>query len=226
MFPVKRTQVSLRSASPDDAPVLAEVWAEVLRRADRDRADRRSRGDHRARDSAPRRSASSSRSTTASVAGAVHLRATTLTPINLEPVVQAISPHVLPEFRRRGVGRALMEAAVAFAEERGIAHIATAAVSGSRDANRFMARLALGPHAILRLAPDRRGPGEARRTGTRPRPPQRPLWRPPTHARPGGPALHPAGAAAPGSRLPGLTQHLLLAARWPSPATDRLGPCP
>jgi hypothetical protein len=46
-----------------------------------------------------------------------------------------------------------MEAAVAFAEERGIAHIATAAVSGSRDANRFMARLALGPHAVLRLAP-------------------------------------------------------------------------
>ena len=87
------------------------------------------------------------------VAGAVHLRASTLTPINLEPVVQAISPHVLPAFRRRGVGRTLMEAAVAFAEERGIAHIATAAVSGSRDANRFMARLALGPHAILRLAP-------------------------------------------------------------------------
>ena len=42
---------------------------------------------------------------------------------------------------------------MAFAEERGIAHIATAAVSGSRDANRFMARLALGPHAVLRLAP-------------------------------------------------------------------------
>jgi hypothetical protein len=83
----------------------------------------------------------------------VHLRATTLTPINLEPVVQAISPHVLPAFRRRGVGRTLIQAAVAFAEERGIAHIATAAVSGSRDANRFMARLALGPHAVLRLAP-------------------------------------------------------------------------
>ena len=162
------------------------------------------------------------------VAGAVHLRATTLTPINLEPVVQAISPHVLPDFRRRGVGRALMEAAVAFAEELGIAHIATAAVSGSRDANRFMARLALGPHAILRLAPDRRGPGEARRAGTRHRPPQRPrpLRRPPAHARPGGPALHPAGPAPPGRRLPGLTQHLLLAARWLSPATDRLGPCP
>ena len=100
------------------------------------------------------------------VAGAVHLRATTLTPINLEPVVQAISPHVLPAFRRRGVGGRLMEAAVAFAEERGIAHIATAAVSGSRDANRFMARLGARPAAVLRW----RRPPRSRRA-RRPGPP-------------------------------------------------------
>ncbi len=115
---------------------------------------------------------------------------------------------------------------MAFAEERGIAHIATAAVSGSRDANRFMARLALGPHAILRLAPtamvqaklDAQAPGIARHRGA--------LRDPPAHARPRGPALLPAGPAPPDRRLPGLTQRLLLAARWLSPATDRLGPCP
>jgi len=152
VFPVKRTQISLRMASPDDALVLAEVWAEVLRRVDHDEqvADLK-------RIIARVTPLDDERIVVAEydgqVAGAVHLRASTLTPINLEPVVQAISPHVLPEFRRRGVGRALMGAAVAFAEERSIAHIATAAVSGSRDANRFMARLALGPHAILRLAP-------------------------------------------------------------------------
>ena len=152
MFPVKRTQISLRMASPDDALVLAEVWAEVLRRVDHDEqvADLK-------RIIARVTPLDDERIVVAEydgqVAGAVHLRASTLTPINLEPVVQAISPHVLPAFRRRGVGRALMGAAVAFAEERSIAHIATAAVSGSRDANRFMARLALGPHAILRLAP-------------------------------------------------------------------------
>ena len=152
MFPVKRTQLSLRPALPDDAPVLAEVWSEVLRRADHD-------------DQIADLEAIIARTTSVDdeqivvaeydgeIAGAVHLRASTLTPLNLEPVVQAISPHVLPAFRRRGIGRALMGAAVTFAEERGIAHIATAAVSGSRDANRFMARLALGPHAILRLAP-------------------------------------------------------------------------
>lgn len=152
MFPVLRTLVSLRLAVPEDAPALAELWSEVMRRADHDEqvADLRAiiaRAEPR----------EDERIVVAeydgAFAGAVHLRASTLSPLNLEPIVQAISPHVLPDFRRRGVGRALMGAAVAFAEERGIAHIATAAVSGSRDANRFMARLALGPHAILRLAP-------------------------------------------------------------------------
>ena len=68
--------------------------------------------------------------------------------------MQAISPHVFPQFRRRGIGQALMECAVAFAEEIGIGHVTTAASSGSRDANRFMARLALGPHATLRRRAD------------------------------------------------------------------------
>ena len=152
MFPVKRTLVSLRAAVLEDAPVLAEVWSEVLRRVDRDEqvADLEAIIGR----AAP---LEDERIVVAEYdgefAGAVHLRASTLSPLNLEPVVQAISPHVLPAFRRRGVGRALMEAAVAFAEERGIAHIATAAVAGSRDANRFMARLALGPYAVLRVAP-------------------------------------------------------------------------
>ena len=86
------------------------------------------------------------------VAGAVHLCVTTMTPLNLEPAVLAVSPHVFPDFRRHGVGRALMESAVSFAEDHGIGHVATAAASGSRDANRFMARLSLGPQAVLRVA--------------------------------------------------------------------------
>jgi GNAT superfamily N-acetyltransferase len=85
-------------------------------------------------------------------AGAVHLQATTLTALNREPVVRALSPHVLPRFQRHGIGSALMDAAVSWAEELGIGHLATAAAAGSRDANRFMARIALGPYAVLRVA--------------------------------------------------------------------------
>jgi GNAT superfamily N-acetyltransferase len=60
---------------------------------------------------------------------------------------------VVSALRRRGIGRALMDAAVTWAEELGIGHVATAALPGSREANRFMARLALGPQAVLRIAP-------------------------------------------------------------------------
>jgi GNAT superfamily N-acetyltransferase len=87
------------------------------------------------------------------LAGGVHLRLTTITPLNLDPSVQVISPSVFPEYRRHGIGQALMDAAVSWAEERGATHVATAAHSSSRDANRFMARLGLGPMATLRIAP-------------------------------------------------------------------------
>ena len=86
------------------------------------------------------------------LAGAVFLRLTTLTAVNLEPVVEAVSPHVFPQFRRHGIGSSLMECAVTFADELGAAHVMTAAASGSRDANRFMARLGLGPFAVTRVA--------------------------------------------------------------------------
>ncbi|MFC6285656.1 GNAT family N-acetyltransferase [Nocardioides sp. GCM10027113] len=149
---MKRSLVSLREAVPSDVELLVALWGDVLRRAE------------------PDEQASDVRSVLARVAasdverivvaeydgrpaGAVYLRATSVTPLNLEPVLQAVSPHVLPEFRRHGVGRALMEASVAFAEELGIAHMATGVTAGARDANRFMARLALGPHVLLRVAP-------------------------------------------------------------------------
>ena len=45
-----------------------------------------------------------------------------------------------------------MDAAVTYAEELGIGHVLTAAAYSSRSGNRFMARLALGPMAVLRVA--------------------------------------------------------------------------
>ena len=85
-------------------------------------------------------------------AGAVLLRVTPMTPLNLEPTVQALAPHVTPSYRGKGIGSALMEAAVLWADDLGIAHISTAAPSSSRSGNRFMARLSLGPQAVLRAS--------------------------------------------------------------------------
>lgn len=147
---MSRSPVSLRTATVDDVAWLVDVWGDALRRADRatQRADLKrvvAAQDERSRlvvaelDGHP--------------AGAVYLCEGTLSPLDLEPVVQTVAPYVLPEFRRRGVGRALVEAGVAFAEERGIARITTTSASAARDTHRFLARIGLASHSTLRVGP-------------------------------------------------------------------------
>ncbi len=54
---------------------------------------------------------------------------------------------------RRGAGKALVAACAAFAEERGLDQIVVSVHPGSRDANRFFARLGFAPLAVRRVAP-------------------------------------------------------------------------
>jgi GNAT superfamily N-acetyltransferase len=147
-----RAQVLMRPAKDTDAAALVTLWSDVLRRAD---IEQMTEDVLRVIDrvSAMHEERIVVAEAAGQVVGAVHLKATTFSPLNLEPVVQAISPHVLPEFRRHGIGTLLVEAAVTFAEELGIAHVGTAVSASARDSNRFMARLALGPAATLRVAP-------------------------------------------------------------------------
>lgn len=148
---MSRTTVQVRAAAPADASVLRQLWVDILRRGSAaeqeadvlsviascaDRDDR----------------CIAVAEIDGQVAGAVFLEASTLTPLNLDPAVLAVSPHVLPQFRRRGAGTALMDAATRFAETHGIGTVATAVLANSRDANRFMARLSLTPQATLRAA--------------------------------------------------------------------------
>jgi GNAT superfamily N-acetyltransferase len=141
-----------RIARREDAPELAELWSDVLRRVDR--------SEQIADLELIIKSAAESPEQRfvvvehdGHVAGAVFLRLSTVTPINLEPCVQSVQPRVFVAYRRRGVGRMLMEAAAVFAEENGVLHMTTAVPATARDANRFMARLALAPAATLRIAP-------------------------------------------------------------------------
>lgn len=149
---MSRIPVTLREAVVADAAFLVELWHDSVRRADvaEQIADLEAIIKSAA-DSAERRVLIAEYD--GHRAGAVYFRLTTVTPLNLEPAVQVLHPHVLPAFRRRGIGRSLIEAALVFAEERGIPQVVTGAQAASRDGNRFLARLAMGQHAVLRLAP-------------------------------------------------------------------------
>jgi GNAT superfamily N-acetyltransferase len=84
------------------------------------------------------------------IVGVAHLVRGPISPLQGDSAVQVLNLNVLEEFRRHGVGHALMEGAVAWAEEKDTTHIVAATPVGSRDANRFMARLGLGQVAIVR----------------------------------------------------------------------------
>ncbi|MCY7395133.1 MAG: GNAT family N-acetyltransferase [Nocardioides sp.] len=147
-----RAQVVLRHAALSDAPFLVDLWEQACRRADRHEqvADLEA-VIKTALESAEQRLLIAEHD--GAPAGAVLLRLSTVTPMNPEPCLQVLSPHVTPAMRRKGIGRILMEAAAMYADELGVGHLATAVDTGSRDANRFMARLGLGPQATLRVAP-------------------------------------------------------------------------
>jgi GNAT superfamily N-acetyltransferase len=148
---MSRSLVSMRDATLADVEQLAELWQPFLRRGADDQLGDLATAIEQIRDRAGERLVVAEYDRV--FAGAVFLRAAPYSPVNPEPVLQVHNAAVVPEFRRRGVGKALVDCAVTWAEELGIGHVGTAASSGSREANRFMARLALGPQAVLRIAP-------------------------------------------------------------------------
>lgn len=148
---MSRSLVGLRDATLADAEQLAVLWQPFLRRGTDEQLHDLASAIEQVGDHPGERLVVAEHDGV--FAGAAFLKATTYSPVNPEPVLQIHNAAVVPAFRRRGVGRALVETAVTWAEELGIGHVATAASSGSREANRFMARLALGPQAVLRIAP-------------------------------------------------------------------------
>lgn len=150
---VGRSQLTLREVTLSDVPQLAELWSEISPR-------RGHEGDMLAEMASIVERALGAPEDRIVVAecggefaGAVYLRIGEVSPLHPDRVVQVHSPHVTPRFRHLGVGRALVEAGVAHAEEHGIGHVASASLSTSREAHRFLARLAFAPQAVLRLAP-------------------------------------------------------------------------
>ena len=64
------------------------------------------------------------------------------------PVVQIDYLHVRPAYHRRGVGRALVAAAAAYADEIGSEHVAVNVCPQVREANRFYAKIGFTPLVV------------------------------------------------------------------------------
>jgi GNAT superfamily N-acetyltransferase len=79
----------------------------------------------------------------------------TVAPANalLDTPALHVSHAVADRHKRRGAGKALVGAAASFAEERGLDQIVVSVHPGSRDGNRFFARLGFAPLAVRRVAP-------------------------------------------------------------------------
>jgi GNAT superfamily N-acetyltransferase len=144
-----RVAPQIRDAGPEDAAQLLNLWAETTRD-----------GESSVRALADAEQALASvagnpdeRLLVAEVDGAI-VAAVQLTQGPLSPLVRDYVVHtsyllVQPGLRRHGYGHALMEAAVSWAEEKGIAQM-TAFTDGNRDTNRFFARLGLAAMATVR----------------------------------------------------------------------------
>jgi GNAT superfamily N-acetyltransferase len=85
------------------------------------------------------------------VVAALHLRRAPLSPLHTETAMHTSYLMVRPEHRRHGYARALLDAALVWAEEKDVSHITAVAMNTARDANRFLARLGLGTAATLRV---------------------------------------------------------------------------
>ncbi len=150
-----RSAVNICDASPDDAEALVAVWGGLVGRTAEGEAT-----PHAIQEAAAaiaRIAADPDQRLLVAriedqVAGAVHLARAPLSPVHHDTAVYVMHLQVIESFRRHGVGRALMEATVTWAEEKDTAHVVAAAASASRDANRFMARLGLSQIAVVRGA--------------------------------------------------------------------------
>jgi len=155
---VTRSPITVRDARPEDMPALLVMWDELrelgrgiervtptpdadalLERLDLVDSDPQSRALVAVLDD--------------EVAGVVLLTATAYAPLFDQRAVHAHYLHVREGYRKRGVGRALLAAAVAFADETGAEHVVTSVLPQMRDTQRFYARLGFGPVVVRRSVP-------------------------------------------------------------------------
>ncbi len=149
---MSRSPIVVRDAEPTDAPDLLVVWADLLRRGS-DRAGHPPLNEAFA--AVARIAADPSQRLLVAVLdgeviGAAFLARAPLSPLHGDDAVHISHLQVSPHARRHGAGKALIEAAVAWAEEKGASTVMAAAAAQDREANRYLARLGFASLAVVR----------------------------------------------------------------------------
>lgn len=139
----------IRDAGPQDAAQLLRLWAETVRSGEnsaRAQADAESALANLAADPDERLLVVE---VDGSIEAAMQVSRGAISPLVLETVVHTSFLLVRPAARKQGYGQALMEAAVTWAEEKGVTQL-TAVTDGNRETNRFFARLGLATLGTVR----------------------------------------------------------------------------
>lgn len=144
-----RTPVDVRDLGPQDGAALERMWHELPRPTESDKS-----GDLAALVLASLAEDPGARVIVAEsggeVVGTAYLRATRLSPLLTDVMLTVSHLQVEESQTRRGVGRALIEAALSHAEHLGIATILVTGAVNDRETNRFLARLGLAQVAVVR----------------------------------------------------------------------------
>ncbi len=153
-----RPHVSVRDARADDLPAVVALWTELrdmgsrLERAMPPVTEDGARERLLAIDADP-----AARAMLAVVGGEVVgmmvLTQTAYAPLFDQSAVHVHYLQVRDGARRRGVGKALVAAAAAYAEDVGAEHVITSVLPHLRETNRFYARLGFGPVVVRRSVP-------------------------------------------------------------------------
>ncbi len=151
---MSRVPVLVRDAVEADASAICDLWTGALHRP---AVDDGPSGEALVREALARASEDPlTRILVAeadgTVLGAAQLRISQLSPLLDERVLHVNHLQVAKHAERLGLGRALLEAALSWAEVQGVASLVVAAAANDREANRFLARLGMGQVAVLRGA--------------------------------------------------------------------------
>ena len=151
---MSRHALDVRDARPEDAEALLRLWSETSSRGPESPTPR------------PVEEAITALAQLAAdpderivvgfyegeLVAALQMSRSAISPLHADMAVHTSYLLVLPEHRKHGFARALLETAVSWAEDKDVAHITAITSSSSRDTNRFLARLGLATVASVRIA--------------------------------------------------------------------------